>query len=86
MDKPRLLSRLGNIDINQKLPLVEIAGCGRVLIENHTGVLAYSQEEITVRVGFGCLQITGLNMYLAEMHRDQLVISGQIEGVFLHRR
>lgn len=86
MDKPRLLSRLGNIDINHKLPLVEITGCGRVLIENHNGVMTYSQKEITVRVSFGCLRVTGLNMLLAEMHRDQLVISGQIDGVFFIRR
>ncbi len=86
MEKPRLLSRLGNIDMQAKLPLVELAGYRRVLIENHTGVLAYSPEEITVRVSYGCLQITGENMMLAEMRREQLVITGQINSVIVHRR
>ena len=86
MNRPRLLSRFGDINVQSKLPLVELAGYCRVLIENHIGVMAYSQEEICVRVSFGYLRIMGRNMTLAEMHREQLVISGQIEGVFLHRR
>ena len=86
MDKTRLLSRLGSVDKCLKTPLVELVGCGRVLIENHTGVLAYSPEEITVRVNYGCLQISGENMMLAEMSREQLVITGQINCVNLHRR
>ena len=86
MGKPRILSRLGNVDMYSKLPLVELAGCGRVLIENHAGVLSYSQEEIAVRVCYGWLQIAGQKMMLAEMSREQLVITGQIDGLTVHRR
>lgn len=86
MEKSRLLSRMGSVDTYSKIPLVELAGCERVLIENHKGVLAYSPEEIIVKVSYGCLQISGQNMMLAEMHREQLVITGQIYGVNLHRR
>ncbi len=86
MEKPRILSRLGGPDAHSKLPLVEMVGYCRVLIENHMGVLAYAQEEISVRVSYGCLQITGQNMMLAEMSREQLVITGQIEGVTVYRR
>ena len=86
MEKTRLLSRMGNVDSCAKVPLVELAGCERVLIENHTGVLAYSPEEIIVRVSYGCLQVNGENMMLAEMRREQLVITGKIHGVNLHRR
>lgn len=86
MERTGLLSRLGSTDNDSKIPLVELAGCGRVLVENHTGVLVYSPGEITVRVSYGCLQISGENMMLAEMHREQLVITGTIHGVKLHRR
>ena len=86
MNKGHLRSRLGCRVAPSKLPLVEITGCGRVLIENHAGVLSYSQEEIIVRLSYGCIRITGQDMKLAEMHREQLVISGQIDGAFLHRR
>ena len=85
MDRRRFLSRLSNIDTYNNLPLVELAGCSRVLIENHAGVLAYSQEEIAVRMQYGCLRVAGQKMRLAEMHRDQLVISGQIDSISVHR-
>ena len=86
MEKPHLLSRRWDFNMHEKLPLVELAGSYRILIENHTGVLSYSQEEIAVRVNYGFLRILGQDMKLAEMHYDQLVISGQIDSVLLHRR
>ena len=86
MEKLRILSKLERLDVQPKIPLVELAGHTRLLIENHTGVLSYSQEEITIRVCYGCLQITGQNMMLAEMTRDQLVISGMINGILVQRR
>ncbi len=86
MEKSRLFSNFGSFETQTKLPLAELTGFHRVLIENHTGVLAYSQEEITVKVSYGSLQINGQNMMLAEMSREQLVITGQIDGVLLHRR
>ena len=85
MEKLRILSRLERLDIHSKIPLVELAGHSRVLIENHIGVLSYSQEEITIRVSYGCLQISGQKMMLVEMTREQLVISGQIDGIIVHR-
>ena len=86
MNKTSLLTSFYNPEAHSKLPLVELCGDSRVLIENHSGVLSYGQNEITVRVSFGCVRVTGQNMRLAEMHRDQLVIFGQIDGVFLHGR
>ena len=86
MEKPRMLSKLAHADSYVKVPLVELAGSGRVLIENHIGVLSYSQEEIAVRVCYGWLQVTGQNMKLAEMRREQMVITGQIDGIIVHRR
>ena len=86
MEKLRLLRQLASVESYRKIPLVELADDCRILIENHIGVLSYSQAEISVRVSYGYLRVVGRDMKLAEMHRDQLVISGQIDGVFVHRR
>lgn len=67
------------------LPLVEIAGEHRVLIENHMGVIAYAAEEICVRVKYGTVSVGGCNLELAHMTKGQLVISGTINKVALHR-
>lgn len=67
------------------LPLVEIAGDSRVLVENHSGVTSYSCAEIRVKVRFGLLCICGNSLRLAKMTRNQLVITGRIDSISLQR-
>lgn len=68
------------------VPVVELAGDRRVLIERHGGVTEYSRERIRVKVCFGQVCICGCALELTRMTRDQLVISGRIDGVQLLRR
>ena len=67
------------------MPLVEIAGQGRVLIENHRGVCCYGREQIRIRVSFGEISVTGCRLELARMSREAVVITGRIDTVSLHR-
>ena len=67
------------------LPLIELAGDARVLIENHQGVTEYGKERVCVKVKFGQVCICGLNLRLAKMTKNQLVICGKIQGVELYR-
>lgn len=68
------------------LPIVEIAGDQRVLIENHFGMKAYSREKIIVKVKFGCVCVCGCGLEILRMTREQLIIRGRIDTVTLHRR
>ncbi len=67
------------------LPILELAGEHRVLIENHFGVKAYSRESIAVKVRFGLICVCGTGLELMKMTREQLVIRGNIEGISLKR-
>ncbi len=67
------------------LPLVEIAGDSRVLIEQHCGVTEYSTEKIRVKVKFGQICVCGTNLVLTRMIKGQLIISGKIDSVHLDR-
>ena len=73
-------------EIPSKLPLVEILGENRILIENHLGVAAYSLEEIDVKVYYGTLSICGQGLCFAQINHNQMVINGKIETVTLLRR
>ena len=86
MEKNSIFSAISKENPIRKLPLVEIMGQSRVLIENHGGVMGYSRERILVRVGYGCVSVCGCGLELLRMTREQLVIRGKIEGVSLHRR
>lgn len=65
------------------IPIIEIAGSGRVLIENHMGVCAYGKEQICVKVRYGTVSVNGCCLELARMNRDQLVITGKIAAITL---
>lgn len=63
------------------VPIVEIAGYSRVLIENHMGVCAYGRDRICVKVHYGILSVSGSCLELARMNRYQIVITGKIDSV-----
>ncbi len=83
--KPRILARLNEkkTELLTKAPLVELTGQSRVLIENHFGVLAYSTQEVQIKVSYGKLSIAGQKLQLLQLSADQLVIFGSIETLRL---
>jgi len=68
------------------MPLVEIAGCGRVLVENHLGVTEYGPNQIRVRVKYGDVCVCGNRLELSRMTKGQLIIRGRVESISLNRR
>ena len=67
------------------LPLIELAGDRRILIENHCGVTQYSTESIRVKVKFGQVCIYGQGLEISKMSKGQLIISGRLQGIELVR-
>lgn len=81
----KLLSRITeDMDLSAPaLPLVEIVGTNRVLIENHGGVSGYGPECIRVKAKYGQICICGKCLEIARMTKEQLVITGSIREVKL---
>lgn len=65
------------------LSVIEIYGNKRILIEGHRGILQYHTEEISVKVSYGNILVTGNGLHLKHMTCNQLVISGKIFDVHL---
>ena len=63
------------------LPIVELVGQGRLLIENHQGVLSYGRSEIKIKVSYGSIIVEGSELQLMEMSRVKLAICGRIDGL-----
>lgn len=63
--------------------LVELCGNGRVIVENHRGVLEYGREKIRVKTRFGSISILGNGLLLRKMCGQQLVITGSIASIHL---
>ena len=91
MQGKRLLERVTAVaDLASRsmpgLPVLELTGENRVLIENHFGVKAYNRDKILVKVSFGCVCVCGCGLEVMRMTKAQLVIRGRIDGVTLQRR
>lgn len=69
----------------KRLPLIEICGHKRVLIENHLGIAMYSCQEIMVKVCFGCVQILGSGLVIKKFCKEKIVISGDIDAIRFQR-
>ena len=67
------------------MPLVEIAGDQRVLIEHHFGVTQYGRCRICVKVKFGAVVIIGTGLELTRMTGQQLIVTGKIACIQLER-
>ena len=61
------------------MPLVELIGPNRILIENHRGVREFGNDRISVSLQFGLLCIEGSCLQLRRMSGAQLIVYGQIE-------
>lgn len=68
------------------IPVVELLGDQRVLVEGHQGVTEYSTDQIGVKLTWGCLCIRGCGLHLRIMTRERLVVSGRIDALTLTRR
>ena len=61
--------------------LVEIYGRERVLVEQHRGIRAYSDECICIGTAFGSILVEGAELRLCCMSRQQVVVRGRIDAV-----
>ena len=82
----QLFSEPENWHIGSALPLMELTGDRRLLIENHRGILEYSQERISVQVKFGTVSIIGTGLELCYISEKQLIVVGEILEIVLERR
>lgn len=65
-------------DLDARLPRVEVIGQRRVNIENHRGILEYSDTTMRVAFAGSELRITGRDMELRALTLTELTIAGTI--------
>ena len=66
--------------------MLELLGCGRIVVEYHRGILCYTDLEIMIRASWGMIGIEGTDLRLCRMSREQLCIRGEIREIKLTRR
>ncbi|MEA5016049.1 MAG: YabP/YqfC family sporulation protein [Candidatus Limiplasma sp.] len=77
-----LLQRLKRADIPQELvlgwPRSVLLGDEKLIVEQHQGIFACTQEEVVVKTLCGLLVVNGENLSISRYSRDDLVVFGKI--------
>lgn len=68
-------------DLDPRLPRVELTGDRRVDIENHRGMIEYSDTVMRIALADGELRITGREMELTALTLTELTVSGMIRAL-----
>ena len=62
-------------------PKVVLVGEERALVENHKGIVEYTDERVRVRTDRALLEIAGANLTLGHVGKSDLLVRGKIEKV-----
>lgn len=68
-------------DVVAGLPRLELIGSRQLYLEHHTGILAYSQEQVDANTSAGVLRVRGSELTLLAMTAGELRIGGHIDAV-----
>lgn len=70
-------------DLSGRTARVTSIGNRSLLVENHCGILEFTEERIALASGCGKIEVEGAHLFLSEVRRDALVIRGSIREVRL---
>lgn len=68
-------------DIAQDIPRLTMIGNLRVQIENHRGVLHFSEERLLLALSRGKLEITGSDLSIRTIMAEEVLVEGIIRGL-----
>lgn len=78
-----MLKKLKEADVPQELifgwPRSVLVGDERLIVEQHQGIYACSEEEIILKTVCGLMVISGERLSLSRYDRDGMVVLGKIE-------
>lgn len=65
------------------LPRIEISGDMNVLIEHHKGIIDFDEDSIVIGAKNMNIKITGSDLELSSMNKNEIELKGKITGVEL---
>lgn len=60
------------------MPRITLSGRERLQVEQHKGIHAYQEDEVTLVTGIGLIRIKGKEMCIQQYTASEAVICGQI--------
>ncbi len=63
-------------DVIMNIPRLTISGDKEIYIENHKGILEYTDTEIRISTTMGIVRVCGKNLVIDRIRLEDIVISG----------
>lgn len=68
-------------DVIMNIPRLTISGDKEIYIENHKGILEYTDNEIRISTAMGIVRVCGKNLIIDRIRLEDIVISGSFTKV-----
>ena len=68
-------------DITLDIPKITMLGTDSAAVENHKGVINYSDNQIRINTGCGILTISGHKLAIKSIIQEEIIITGKISNV-----
>ena len=69
------------IETYEQIPKVTNVGFSKMMVENYKNILEYQDIFIRINTSIGIINISGVNMKMEEMTKDDLIIEGDIDEI-----
>jgi sporulation protein YqfC len=82
----RIRERISNTfelpqDIVLDVSKVIVIGTGQVTVENHKGIIEYSEELIRINTGNGIIKLYGRGLSIKTILQEEIIIIGEIINI-----
>ncbi|MDW7675910.1 MAG: sporulation protein YqfC [Bacillota bacterium] len=72
-------------DVILDMPKIIMVGNIQLYIENHRGIVSFSQEKVEIAVSLGKVEVIGSNLVIRGIFTDEIMLEGKIDVVQLTR-
>lgn len=68
-------------DIILNMPKITVTGDNEIIIENHKGIVVFSESEVKVNSGIGLISIYGVNFEILFMGGSTITVGGKFKSI-----
>ncbi|MEA4847500.1 MAG: sporulation protein YqfC [Clostridiaceae bacterium] len=68
-------------DIVMDVSKIIIIGTGQITVENHKGIIEYSEELIRLNTGSGIIKLCGRKLVIKAIFQEEITITGEITNI-----
>ena len=68
-------------DILKNEPILHLVGMNRIDVENHRGIIEYTDEKLRIDSKIGLIIINGTNLLISEIDKYTISVFGKIKSI-----